>query len=348
MSVRKNTVFRVLLVLLVVLVLVGLVALVANYVTAQNQSRVGGISKSSNPAVSISQPTGTPLPTVDWTSTFTPTLTGTPSPTATPTAEDTARFAIIGDFGDNNKAEGDVAAMIASWNPDFVVTAGDNNYPDGAASTIDGNIGKYYNPYIYPYLGKYGAGGSTNRFFPALGNHDWKTDSAKPYLDYFTLPSNERYYDFTEGPLELFILDSDPNEPDGVSKTSIQGEWLRSQLAASTAVWKVVVFHHAAYSSGLHGSTTYMRWPFKEWGADAVISGHDHTYERLMVDGIPYFVNGLGGASAYNFVNVLPESIVRYNRGPGAMLVDANATSITFQFFTRTNQLIDSFTVSRN
>lgn len=38
-----------------------------------------------------------------------------------------------------------------------------------------------------------------------------------------------------------------------------------------------------------------MRWPFKEWGATAVMSGHAHVYERLEVDNLTYFVNGIGG-----------------------------------------------------
>ncbi len=62
-----------------------------------------------------------------------------------------------------------------------------------------------------------------------------------------------------------------------------------------------------------------MQWPFGEWGADAVISGHDHTDERLQVGGIPYFVNGPGGKSRYDFEIPLPQSRVRYNQDYGAM-----------------------------
>ena len=53
------------------------------------------------------------------------------------------RFAVIGDYGIDSAAEARVARMVASWNPDFVITTGDNNYPDGAAATIDANIGKH-------------------------------------------------------------------------------------------------------------------------------------------------------------------------------------------------------------
>lgn len=212
------------------------------------------------------------------------------------------RFAVIGDYGSAGEAERDVADEVKSWNPDFIITAGDNNYENGSASTVDRNVGQYYHDFIHPYVGGYGAGAEKNRFFPVLGNHDWSTPGARPYLDYFTLPGNERYYDFTWGPVHLFALDSDPSEPDGVTSTSAQASWLRDKLAASTEEWKVVYFHHSPYSSGLeHGSTSYMQWPFKQWGATAVISGHDHDYERVVKDSLPYFVNGAGGKSFYHF-----------------------------------------------
>ena len=60
---------------------------------------------------------------------------------------------------------------------------------------------------------------STNSFLPSLGNHDWGTPNAQPYLDYFALPGNERYYDHVQGPVHFFIVDSDPNEPDGIDET---------------------------------------------------------------------------------------------------------------------------------
>lgn len=77
---------------------------------------------------------------------------------------------------------------------------------------------------------------------------------------------------------------------------------LQNQLAASTATWKVVMLHHSPFSSGAdHGSITRLQWPFQTWGADVVLSAHDHLYERILKSGFPYFVNGIGGASTYAF-----------------------------------------------
>ena len=125
----------------------------------------------------------------------------------------TVRFAAVGDYGVANSNELAVANLVRSWNPDFIITLGDNNYPDGTASTIDSRIGQYFHDYIYPYTGTYTPGSTTNRFFPALGNHDWIASGALPYLNYFSLPNNERYYTFTQGPVEFFVMDSDSLEP---------------------------------------------------------------------------------------------------------------------------------------
>lgn len=93
-------------------------------------------------------------------------------------------FAIIGDYGfsDLGPYEGDVAALVKNWNPDFIITTGDNNYDFGGEDTIDKNIGQYYHKFISPYFGAYGPGATVNRFFPSMGNHDWYTPGAAPYL----------------------------------------------------------------------------------------------------------------------------------------------------------------------
>ena len=255
------------------------------------------------------------------------------------------RFAVIGDFGADTPDEGRVAALVKSWRPDFIITTGDNNYPTGAASTIDANIGKYYAEFIGNYRGRFDAGSPVNRFWPSVGNHDW-ISGLGAYLDYFTLPGNERYYDVDLGLVHLYAIDSDPHEPDGVGSDSVQAKWLKDRLASSKSCYDVVYFHHPAYSSSEHGSSQFMRWPFRAWGAEVVFAGHDHSYERCLVDGIPYFVIGLSGASRYGFPrDPLPETQFRYNEDFGAMLIDAGATSVTYQFFTSDGAKRDSLTV---
>ncbi|MBI5363062.1 MAG: metallophosphoesterase [Planctomycetes bacterium] len=257
-----------------------------------------------------------------------------------------ARFAVIGDYGVNTANAANVGLLVDAFTPDWVITVGDNNYSAGEQATIDVNIGQYYANWIHPYVGGYASVARRNRFFPSLGNHDWGTPGAAPYLAYFTLPGNERYYDFRKGAVHCFALDSDPHEPDGISASSTQALWLQSALAASNAPFKIVYFHHPPFSSAVHGSTWDLQWPFRAWGADAVLSGHDHDYERLIVDGFPYIVNGLGGNTMYTFRPLLVGgSEARFNTEFGAMLVDADDALCTFRFLDIAGTVIDECSI---
>ncbi|HMS64780.1 MAG TPA: metallophosphoesterase [Ignavibacteria bacterium] len=254
-------------------------------------------------------------------------------------------FSAIGDYGLSGTNELRVANFVKSVNPDFIITLGDNNYDLGEASTIDPNIGQYYHQYIHPYTGSYGAGSAFNRFFPSMGNHDWYTASGAAYLNYFTLPGNERYYDFVKGNVHFFVLDSDPNEPDGIDSSSVQAQWLKQKLSESSETFNIVYFHHPPYSSGPHGSDINLQWPFRKWGATTVLCGHDHTYERLFVDSLTYFVNGLGGHSLYSLNAPVPGSLVRYNSNYGAMFIYSFSDSIVFTFYNIALTQIDYFTI---
>lgn len=262
-------------------------------------------------------------------------------------AGSTVRFAVIGDYGNGSNDEAAVANMVKSLNPEFITTTGDNNYPDGAASTFDDHVGKYYSDYIYPYKGAYGSTATTNKFFPSPGNHDWHTPGLAGYLDYFTLPGNERYYDFVSGPVHFFMIDSDPAEPDSSKSTGAQATWLRTKMSASTAPFQFVFMHHAPFSSSTtHGSRPEIQWPFKDWGADAVLAGHDHTYERFSINGIPYFVNGAGGAGMYPIGAPIAGSQFTNDNQHGAMLVEATATQATFKFYNTAGAVMDSISIS--
>jgi hypothetical protein len=259
-----------------------------------------------------------------------------------PVWESRVRIAVLGDYGNAGPAEQQVAELVDDFQPDFVVTTGDNNYPLGQAETIDQNIGQYFSELIYPYKGSYGSSATHNRFFPTLGNHDWGTPGAQPYLDYFSLPGNERYYDVVWGNVHFFAIDSDVNEPDGIGPDSIQAQWLKRGLAASTSVFDVVAMHHPPYSSGSHGNQTALQWPYADWGAELVLAGHDHCYERIERDGITYVVSGLGGRSIYAFGLPVEGSVLRYNGQYGIALLEADARELSLAFFTVDHELIDS------
>jgi predicted phosphodiesterase len=213
---------------------------------------------------------------------------------------DSIVFAEIGDFGFSGPAEKSVADMVKSWNPDFIISAGDNNYYEGKLSTIKSNITNYYGDYIYNFdaPSAYRCNGKAfdeqiNRFFPTAGNHDVNNkDGLVPYYNYFTLPEIEKYYKFRWGPVTFFSINSaEGNLPE-------QEIWLQDQLDVTTSPFKIVFLHHPPYSSGAHGNNTATQWDYYNMGIDIVFAGHDHDYERIEKNGeeSTYFlVNGLGG-----------------------------------------------------
>jgi len=302
-----------------------------------------------------------------------PGMTPTPSVTSTaPSAATTASlgarapltFAVIGDYGTGDSHEAAVARLVASWTPAFVIAVGDDYYSSaGGTGTAkyDESTGAFYGDWlkdIHTTGRRLPAGrAAINAFFPALGNHDYSDATPSPgtYVSYFTLPGsafvstsgNERYYDFVEGPVHFFVLNSNTMEPDGTRSTSVQALWLKAQLAASISPWNIVYDHHPPYSSdSTHGSTRYMQWPFASWGADVVISGHAHTYERVARDGIVYFVDGLGGATRYAFGNPVPGSTARYDAGWGAQRVTATDAAMDFEFLSVDGAVIDRYRLS--
>lgn len=268
------------------------------------------------------------------------------------------RIAVIGSYGIDNSNEAAVAALVATWNPDCVIAAGDNNYPAGDAGTIDNAVGKYYSNFLYPYSGSYGAGSPEelgNRFWPVPGEADWGNvigggASLAPYLAYFEALAGARYYKKTIGACEFFFINSDKNEPDGFSSVSVQALWLQAQLTASTASWKIVVFHHSPYSSETGYADNWMAdWNFALWGADLVISGHSKTYERIVRSGLTFLNVGCSGANLSTFGAPVTGSAFRYATQHGALLMEANEYSLRVRFSTKDGIGQESFDLfSRN
>lgn len=255
------------------------------------------------------------------------------------------RFAVIGDFGTGGRGAEAVADLIDARDVDFILTTGDNVY---GALAIDDVVGRLYSGYIGDYSGSYGPGSATNRFFPALGNHDHSDGGGvEDYYDYFTLPGDgfasssgsERYYDFVWGPVHVFVLD-------GFVDTTEQRRWLSQQMPRSEAAWQIVVLHFAPYtSSANHGSSEWMQWPYGAWGADLVMTGHNHQYERLLVDDgagvIPYVVTGLGGQAIHPFGEPASGSVARYNGDFGAVIVTACSSGVRLQFHSMSDGVVD-------
>ncbi len=253
-----------------------------------------------------------------------------------PKQEGQVRVAVVGDIGNSGKNGDRVAMMVRSWEPDAVVSAGDNNHREGSRDSYDEALRQY--------------GWAEKIFYPALGNHDWGPgypSASIPLLEKFPSMENRRYYTVKlgQGLLDIFILDSDIHEPDGTSAGSKQALWLKDGLLNSSAIYKLVVAHHPPFSPCDFDDNEGFQWPYAEWGADALITAHCHVYARGMIGNFPYFTNGLGGGVRNTPFNAgSKEDAVRYDDGYGAMLIEADTTAMDLRFISQ-GRVIDDYTI---
>ncbi|NCG22104.1 MAG: hypothetical protein GWP91_24065 [Rhodobacterales bacterium] len=250
------------------------------------------------------------------------------------------RVAIIGDFGTGDSSSYAVRDLVLGWQPDFIITMGDNNYAPMTPEYMEQNVGALYGAFMGP--------GDANRFLACTGNHDWVFgEGLSVYTDYFDLPGNERYYAVHTPEVDLFCLSSDYQEPDGNGPTSVQAQWLRDELEISTAPWQLVYLHHAPQSSGSHGGTKIMDWPFAAWGVDFVWSGHEHDYERLYLDGVLYGVQGLGGTSPRSMYTPQRHSRFGWTSRHAATLAQLGPDVATFTTVSSSQEVVDIARVER-
>lgn len=214
-----------------------------------------------------------------------------------------------------NAGDTATAALLAGVPGVTIATLGDNVYPGGTAA-------QFTNCYE-PTWGQHKA-----RTRPVPGNHDYLTPGARGYFNYFGAGAGtpgQGWYSYDLGEWHVVALNSNCGKV-GCGPNSEQVQWLRADLAAHANRCTVAYFHHPRFSSeARHGNDNSVRafWDaLYEYGADVVLSGHAHVYERFapqdpagLADdayGIQQFVIGTGGASLYEFKALaVPNSEVR-------------------------------------
>jgi hypothetical protein len=281
-------------------------------------------SRSSTPAASsASFGPSAPAPTLP------PATPGpTPRPPA-PTPTSPVASAILVGAGDIATCGGsgdEATAALLDGIQGTIFTAGDNAYSDGTAAE--------FAECFAPSWGRH-----KSRIYPAPGNHDYHVAGAPGYYGYFgdRAGGPGGYYAYDLGAWRIYSLNSE-------IVSDAQVVWLRADLAAHPRACVAAYWHHPLFSSGRHGNDESVR-PFWDVlhaaGAELVLNGHDHDYERFApqtpsgqaaTGGIREIVVGTGGAGLRPFEGARPNSQVRDAGTNGVLKLTLSAVGYRWDF----------------
>jgi hypothetical protein len=352
---RRQVGLAVIAFLATLILLVGLSQVAGRSAAVASASASNSTSPSSSPATSASASPAVPSSTAE-----TPSATPAASPSGSGAiASDSASPASppspaagdpvlvgAGDIADCDTTDDTATAALVDGIEGTVFTAGDNAYPEGRAQDFQDCYG--------PTWGTF-----KDRTRPVPGNHDWATKDLKGYLDYFgaaAAPQGVPWYSYDLGTWHVVVLDSMCDETGGCEAGSAQGRWLAADLAANDARCTLAIWHAPRFSSGSeHGNDADVA-PFWDAlyaaGADVVVNGHDHDYERFAPQdpdgredrqrGIREFVVGTGGKELRTFKEPRPNSELRAAVSHGVLKLVLHRDSYDWSFIPTGGTFADS------
>ena len=241
--------------------------------------------------------------------------------------------------------EAKTAGLITASAASLVLTLGDEQYCCGTLEQFNASYDK-----------SWGALKAKTR--PAPGNHEYRTPGAAGYFDYFngvgraSGPAGDRgkgYYSYDVGPWHVVSLNSNcadiapSTSLDGCAEGSPQEEWLRADLASNPSACTLAYWHQPRFSSSGNEATMQTIWSdLYAAGAEVVLSGHEHNYERFQplssrgvpdsVRGVRQIVAGAGGHSFTRFDLPNPYSEVRESATFGVLLMGLHDTGYDWRF----------------
>jgi len=241
---------------------------------------------------------------------------------------------VYGDTRSGHEAHRKVLAAVLKVHPAAVFHTGDLVEDGLVPAEWD-----TFNAIVSPLL-------EQSPLFPAIGNHERNSEL---YFDNFELPNNEEWYSVEQEGIHFIVL----NSCSGIGKDSEQFQWLERDLAEAGGKedFIVVVLHHPPYSTGPHdedekGLRETVVPMFEKWGVSVVFSGHDHTYERSVVNGIYYVVTGGGGAPLYDQARESPWSQV-FAKKHHFCVLSRDSRRLLVEAFDPDFRVIDRFGVAR-
>lgn len=238
----------------------------------------------------------------------------------------------IGECGPDRKPKPAVfaTAELLEDRPGLILIAGDIAYPDGRAT----DFSECFDP-AYGSLKK--------RTLPATGNHEYHEKGANSYYQYFGAQAgkpDQGWYSVNFSGWHIVALNS--NLP--ADEASAQWNWLKNDLAKRPQGCLLAFWHHPRFSSGGHGNNMNMdpAWQLlAKSGADVILNGHDHHYERFAPqnaigekdeNGTREFVVGTGGAQIYEPTKLKTNSEVRNGQTYGILELDLRKDGYAWRF----------------
>ena len=291
-----------------------------------------------------------------------PPLPGEPSPTepsptepapGQPTEAEAAALIAAGDIarcgddGDPEEGAQRTGELIEQLDG-IVAPLGDLAYNDGTADEFE----DCYDP---------AWGSFRERTRPAIGDHDDNTEDGEPFFDYFSeffseveVPQPEAYYSYELGDWHVFVLNSNCDDAGGCDADDPQAEWLREELEDIETDNILAYWHRPLFSSGDHGPFEHVEDFYEildEAGADIILSGHDHDYQRWApqhADGTMdpeaprQFVVGTGGASLRPFEGDAPDGVeYRQAEEHGVLRLELEPCGYRWEFISVDSEVLD-------
>jgi hypothetical protein len=240
-----------------------------------------------------------------------------------------------GDIADCPSDGDEATARLVGGIEGTVLTLGDNAYEDGTAQD--------FSECYEPTWGEF-----KERTRPATGNHDYETEGASAYFDYFGDAAGQPgkgYYSYDLGRWHIVALNSNCEEV-GCAASSPQLRWLKADLAKDPKTCTLAYFHYPLFSSGEYRPGIREVKPLWEAlyaaNVDVVLNGHDHNYQRFAPQdpngkadpqgGIREFVVGTGGRSHYSILGPIANSEVYNDETYGVLKLTLRPESYEWRF----------------